>query len=203
MPRNTIITEKGIWNYFYFSCILILMRLYWYRWIGDIGMGQETSLYWISSMKIMINTIYRTRLLDDDNLPSIVYICSHMWSKYIINSVWTCYIVWRHRSGSSLSHVMVCCLTASRRYLNADLLSKRKCPRPFECIATPYRGQWIHSPVLEIRIKIHIHWLVSPSSTRMMSPLFAINTLIILGLRPPKARRYNFVTTSFVDWALT
>ena len=36
----------------------------------------------------------------------------------VFNSLWPSYVIWRHRSGSTLAQVMVCCLTAPSHYLN-------------------------------------------------------------------------------------
>ena len=35
-----------------------------------------------------------------------------------INSLWPSNTIWRHKSGSKLAHVIVCCLTAPSHYLN-------------------------------------------------------------------------------------
>ena len=39
------------------------------------------------------------------------------WLKWV-NSLWPSDAIWRQRSGSTLAHVMVCCLTAPSHYLN-------------------------------------------------------------------------------------
>ena len=40
------------------------------------------------------------------------------WSKSLLNSLRPSDAIWRHRSGSTLAHVMACCLTAPSHYLN-------------------------------------------------------------------------------------
>ena len=41
-----------------------------------------------------------------------------LWKETLINSLWPCDAMWRHRSGSTLAHVIACCLTAPSHYLN-------------------------------------------------------------------------------------
>ena len=42
------------------------------------------------------------------------------------NSLWPSDIIWRHKSGSTLAHVMACCLTAPSHYLNQCRLTISK-----------------------------------------------------------------------------
>ena len=41
----------------------------------------------------------------------------HATSHYL-NSLWSSDAIWRHRSGTTLVHVMACCLTAPSHYMN-------------------------------------------------------------------------------------
>ena len=39
-------------------------------------------------------------------------------ANFMLNSLWPCDVIWRHRSESPLAQVMVCCLMVSGHYLN-------------------------------------------------------------------------------------
>ena len=49
----------------------------------------------------------------------ITYSCFILWIKWLklFNSLWPSDAMWRQRSGSTLAHVMACCLTAPSHYL--------------------------------------------------------------------------------------
>ena len=62
-----------------------------------------------------------------NNLLSKNYICKcclrlHSTLSLLINSLWPSDPIWRHRSGSTLAQVMVCCLTAPTHNMNQSWL---------------------------------------------------------------------------------
>ena len=86
----------------------------------------------------------------------------------IVNSLWPNDAIWRHRSGSTLVHVMACCLAAPSHYLNKCwlLINEVLCHSPksnytasshatnilynecgthnFKMTATSLRSQWVN-----------------------------------------------------------
>ena len=110
----------SVWNYSFIPKLQPLHRwsLGWECYfIPQVSRG----MFWGSlSSAIKEIILYRTDVikLSPTFILFLVARAKQMKSSQLINSLWLCGAIWRHRSGSTLAQVITCCLTAPVSYLN-------------------------------------------------------------------------------------
>ena len=88
----------------------------------------------------------------------------------IFNSLWPSDAIWRHRSGSTLAHVMACCLTNQRWLLVSDVLWHSP-QSNFTKVLTIVDFLWVRSGVSHMTV---ISQRMMTSSNGTFSALLAI-----------------------------